>query len=54
MCITKDMMKDIDKIVPGVEELAKAYQAGYRRQTIDFCKESLISVAMSMEVFYGH
>lgn len=48
MSITKNMIKDLDTIAPGVEALTAAYRAGYRRRTMDYCMQSLIGTAIGM------
>lgn len=50
MSITKNMLKDIDRIAPRVEALTAAYQAGYRRRTIDYCTQSLVSAAIGLAI----
>lgn len=50
MNITTKMAKDLDKIAPGVEALAMAYRAGYRRRTIEYCTPSLIGTAIGMVI----
>lgn len=52
MNITAKMMKNLDKIAPGVEALTAAYCAGYRRGTIEYCTRSLVGTAFGM-VFTG-
>lgn len=50
MMNTKQMLKDLKRIAPDVEALTDAYRAGYKRRTMDYCKQTIIGTAAGLVV----